>query len=75
MPHDGIGSPDDPGAWGGGEAHPRRMHSPLQPVNVNFNKPFKDCMRWQWTSWMMSEGIAHGTTSQPTRLDVAKMCQ
>ena len=22
MPHDGIGSPNDPGAWGGGEAHP-----------------------------------------------------
>jgi hypothetical protein len=29
MPLDGIGSRDDPGAWGGGEAHPRRIHSPL----------------------------------------------
>jgi hypothetical protein len=43
-----------------------------QPVDVGFNKPFKDCMRRQWTSWMMPKGIVHGTTSQPTRLDVAK---
>ncbi len=42
-----------------------------QPVDVGFNKPFKDCMRRQWTSWMMSEGILHGTTSQPVRRDVA----
>jgi hypothetical protein len=25
-----------------------------QPVNIGFNKPFKDCMRRQWTLWMMS---------------------
>jgi hypothetical protein len=43
-----------------------------QPVNIGFNKPFKDRMRRQWTSWMMSKGIVHGTTSQPVRLDVAK---
>jgi hypothetical protein len=43
-----------------------------QPINVGFNKPFKDCMRRQWTSWMMSKGIVHGMTSQPVRLDVAK---
>ncbi len=43
-----------------------------QPVNVGFNKPFKDCMRRQWTSWMMSEGIIHGTTSQSVRLNEAK---
>jgi hypothetical protein len=43
-----------------------------QPVNVGFNKPFKDHMRRQWTLWMMSEGIVHGTTSQPVWLDVAK---
>ncbi len=43
-----------------------------QPVNVGFNKPFKDCMRRQWSSRMMTKGIIHGTTSQPVRLDVAK---
>jgi hypothetical protein len=42
-----------------------------QPVNVGFNKPFKDLMRRQWTSWMMSKGIVHSTTSQPVRRDVA----
>jgi hypothetical protein len=46
--------------------------SPLcQPVNIGFNKPFKDCMRRQWTLWMMSKGIVHGTTSQPVRRNVA----
>ena len=42
-----------------------------QPVNVCFNKPFKDRVRRQWMSWMISEGIIHGTTSSPTRRDVA----
>jgi hypothetical protein len=44
-----------------------------QPVDIGFNTPFKDCMRKQWTSWMMSKSIVHGTTSQLVRLDVAKM--
>ena len=35
-----------------------------QPVDVGFNKPFKDRMRKQWLSWMISEGIVHGTTMQ-----------
>ncbi len=43
-----------------------------QPVDVGFNKPFKDWMRWQWINWMIAEGVVHGTTSLPTRLDVAK---
>jgi hypothetical protein len=43
-----------------------------QPVNIGFNKPFEDCMRRQWRLLMMSEGIVHGTTSQPVRLDVEK---
>jgi hypothetical protein len=43
-----------------------------QPVDVGFNKPFKDRMRQQWLNWMIAKGIVHGTTSPPTRLDVAK---
>jgi len=43
-----------------------------QPVDVGFNKPFKSRMRRQWHNWMVAEGVVHGTTSPPTRLDVAK---
>ncbi len=43
-----------------------------QPVDVGFNKPFKDWMQRQWLNWMIAKGILHGTTSPPTRLDVAK---
>ncbi len=43
-----------------------------QPVDVGFNKLFKDRMRWQWLNWMIAKGIIYGTTSLPTRLDVAK---
>jgi hypothetical protein len=43
-----------------------------QPVDVGFNKPFKDRMRRQWMNWMTNEGVVHGTTSPPVRLDVAK---
>jgi len=43
-----------------------------QPVDVGFNKPFKDRMRKQWLSWMIDEGIIHGTTTPPSsRCDVA----
>jgi transposase len=42
-----------------------------QPVDVGFNKPFKDRVRRQWVSWMIAEGVNHGTTSAPTRRDVA----
>ena len=42
-----------------------------QPVDVGFNKPFKDRVRRQWLSWMIAEGVIHGTTSPPTRRDVA----
>ncbi len=42
-----------------------------QPVDVGFNKPFKDRMRKQWLSWMTTEGIIHGTTMLPSRRDVA----
>ncbi len=43
-----------------------------QPVDVGFNKPFKDRMRWQWMNWMINEGVVHGTTNLPARLDMAK---
>jgi hypothetical protein len=43
-----------------------------QPIDVGFNKLFKDRMRRQWLNWMIAEGVIHGTTSPPTRVDVAK---
>ncbi len=42
-----------------------------QPVDVGFNKPFKDCVRQQWLLWMIAEGVIHGTMSPPTRRDIA----
>jgi len=42
-----------------------------QPVGVGFNKPFKTRIQRLWTEWMISEGMANGTTSTPTRLNVA----
>ena len=42
-----------------------------QPVDVGFNKPFKDRVRRAWQNWMMAEVLIHGTTRSPTRLDVA----
>ena len=42
-----------------------------QPVDIGFNKPFKDRLRRQWLSWMIAEGVIHGTTSPPSRRDVA----
>ena len=29
-------------------------------------------MQRQWLNWMIAKGIVHGTTSLPTRLDMAK---
>jgi hypothetical protein len=57
----------------GVEVHhiPGGCTSLCQPVDVGFNKPFKDQMRRQWINWMMNEGIIHGTTSPPKRIDVA----
>ena len=42
-----------------------------QPGDVGFNKPFKNRVRRLWTEWMISEGITNGTTSTPTRLNIA----
>jgi hypothetical protein len=45
--------------------------SVCQPINIGFNKPFKDCVRRAWHNWMMAEAIIHSTTCSPTRLDIA----
>jgi hypothetical protein len=42
-----------------------------QPVDVGFNKPFKDRIRRAWHNWLSAEAVIHGTTRSPTRLDVA----
>jgi hypothetical protein len=42
-----------------------------QPVDIGFNKPFKDCLGKLWISWMIAEGVIHGMTSAPTRLNIA----
>ena len=43
-----------------------------QPVDVGVNKPFKKLIRDKWEQWMISEGIVHGTTSPPTRKQIAE---
>jgi hypothetical protein len=42
-----------------------------QPIDISFNKPFKNHLRKLWITWMISKGVIHGTTSTPTRLIVA----
>jgi hypothetical protein len=42
-----------------------------QPIDIGFNKPFKDRLRKLWILWMIAEGVIHGTTSSPTKKDVA----
>jgi hypothetical protein len=41
-----------------------------QPVDIGVNKPFKKRLRSEWEKWMILEGLAHGTTSPPTRADI-----
>jgi hypothetical protein len=43
-----------------------------QPVDVGFNKPFKDRIRRLWMDWMIEEGLTSGTTTAPTRQVVAE---
>ena len=43
-----------------------------QPVDVGFNKPFKDCIRTLWTTWMIEEGHTAGITTALTRQRVAE---
>ncbi len=42
-----------------------------QPIDIDFNKPFKDCLWKLWISWMISKGVIHGMPSTPMRLNVA----
>jgi hypothetical protein len=42
-----------------------------KPVNIGFNKSFKDHIQRLWKTWMISKGIVHGMASTPTRLNVA----
>jgi hypothetical protein len=42
-----------------------------QPVDVGFNKPFKSCVQKMWIKWMIAKGVQEGTTSLPTRCDIA----
>ncbi len=41
-----------------------------QPVDIGVNKPFKNRIRQQWEQWMLTEGLAYGTTSPPTRENI-----
>ena len=50
---------------------PNGCTSLCQPINVGFKKVVKDHMQWQWINWLITEGINHGTTSPPSRADVA----
>ena len=42
-----------------------------QPVDVGVNKPFKSRLKDQWEEWMIAEGNFRGTTSAPSRKDIA----
>ncbi len=42
-----------------------------QTVDIGFNKPFKSCIQKMWIKWMIEEEIKEGTTSMPTRHNVA----
>ena len=46
---------------------PGRGTGLCQPVDVGFNKPFKDRIRRSWTDWMVEFGLATGTPMTPTR--------
>jgi hypothetical protein len=46
-----------------------------QPVDVGINCPFKLRVRDQWEAWMMADGILTGSTSPPTRANVAEWCK
>jgi hypothetical protein len=50
---------------------PEECTSLCQPIDIGFNKPFKDRLWKRWISWMISKGVIHGMTRTPTRLNVA----
>ena len=71
MSHDGVGSPSDPGDGVEVIHIPGGCTSLCQPVDVGFNKLFKDRIKRLWMTWMMEERLATGTTTSPTRQMVA----
>jgi DDE superfamily endonuclease len=52
------------------------MHIPggctslCQPVDSGVNTPFKNRLCSEWQTWMINEGLQHGTTSAPTRANI-----
>jgi hypothetical protein len=50
---------------------PSGCTSLCQLVDVGFNKPFKSHIQKMWINWMIAEGVQEGTTSSPTRRNVA----
>jgi hypothetical protein len=42
-----------------------------QPVDVGLNQLFKSCIQKMWIKWMIAKGVQEGTTSLPTRHNVA----
>lgn len=42
-----------------------------QPVDVGFNKPFKNRMRDLWEAWLVTDGIVDGKATAPTRQLIA----
>ena len=43
-----------------------------QPVDIGINKPYKKHLQTRWEYWMMADGLINGTTSPPTRKDIAQ---
>ena len=50
---------------------PGRCTGLCQPVDGGYNKPFKSQVCTSWVRWMISDRILHGTTSLPSRVEVA----
>ena len=46
-----------------------------QSVDIGVNKPFKNRLHSEWQTWMINEGLQHGTTSAPTRAHIIKWCR
>ena len=38
-----------------------------QPVDIGVNKPFKNRLCSEWQTWMINEGLQHGSMGQPLR--------
>ncbi len=43
-----------------------------QPVDIGVNNRFKNRIQQQWEQWMITEGLANGTTSPPTRENITE---